>query len=77
MAAIGLLAVCQALDLRGDEFGSRRARALWNSVREEIPMVTEDRRQDHDIAKVLELLRERALPIGEIATDYGGDTRAD
>jgi hypothetical protein len=40
-------------------------------------MVTEDRRQDHDIAKVLELLRERALPIGEMATDYGGDTRAD
>jgi histidine ammonia-lyase len=77
VAAIGLLAVCQALDLRGDEFGSRRARALWNSVRKEIPMVTEDRRQDHDIAKVLELLRERALPIGEMATDYGGDTRAD
>jgi len=77
VAAISLLAVCQAVDLRGEESGSRRARALRDAVRKEIPMVTEDRRQDHDIAMVLEQIRERALPIGDIATGYGGDTRSD
>jgi hypothetical protein len=34
-------------------------------------MVTEDRRQDLDIAAVLELHHEGALPIGDTATGYG------
>jgi len=76
VAAIALLAVCQALDLRGEESGGRRARALRDAVRKQVPMVTEDRRQDHDIAAVLDLLREDALPIGDTATGYGGDTRS-
>ena len=77
VAAIVLLAVCQALDLRGDESGSRRARALRDAVRKQVSMVTEDRRQDLDIAAVLELHREGALPIGDTATGNGGDARAD
>jgi histidine ammonia-lyase len=77
VAAIVLLAVCQALDLRGDTSGSRRGRALRDAVRKEVPMVTEDRRQDRDIAAVLALLHENALPIGDFATGAGRGARVD
>jgi hypothetical protein len=40
-------------------------------------MVGEDRRQDLDIAAVLELHHERALPTGDTAAGYGGDARSD
>jgi histidine ammonia-lyase len=66
IAAISLLAVCQGVDLRGDEVGSRRARALHTSVRKVVPKLEADRRQDLDIAAVLDLLRRRELPIGEL-----------
>jgi len=64
VAAVTLLAACQALDLRGDSSGSRRGRALRDAVRKEVPFLLEDRRQDLDIERVLALYRSRALPIG-------------
>lgn len=63
VGAIALLAVCQALDLRGGDAGSRRARSLRDSVRKQVPMLTEDRRQDLDIERVLTLYRGGALPL--------------
>jgi len=63
VAAIQLLACCQALDLRGTEGARRRSRALLVAVRKEVPMLREDRRQDQDIARALALLRRNALPL--------------
>jgi len=64
VAAIVLLAGCQAMDLRGEGSGSRRTRALRDAVRKQVPMLAEDRRQDLDIQRVLTLYREGALPVG-------------
>ena len=66
VAVIGLLAACQALDLRGATSASRRGRMLLEAVRKRVPMVVEDRRQDRDIEGVLESYRARALPIGAL-----------
>lgn len=65
VAVIGLLAMCQAVDLRAGENIHRRARALHSAVRARVPMVDADRRQDGDIAEVLAMYRADALPIGE------------
>jgi histidine ammonia-lyase len=65
VAAIALLACCQAVDLRGDEIASRRARALRDALRKSVPMLVEDRRQDLDIETVLGLYRAGELPIGD------------
>jgi histidine ammonia-lyase len=62
VAAIGLLAVCQAVDLRGAEEVRPASRAMWAAVRARVPMVEEDRRQDVDIGWVVEQLRLGALP---------------
>jgi histidine ammonia-lyase len=64
VAVIVLLASCQALDLR--EGGSQLARplALREAVRKVAGGVDEDRRQDIDIARVLERLRDGSLPVG-------------
>jgi histidine ammonia-lyase len=69
VAAIHLLALCQAFDLREGRGCHARARALHTAVRQHVPMNVADRRQDGDIARVLELLRADALPIGDI--DFG------
>ncbi len=66
VAAIHLLAVCQAVDLRGGAHGLARSLFLRDAVRKSIPMLREDRRQDLDIQRVLELYREGALPIGAV-----------
>lgn len=63
-AAALLLALCQAVDLRGPERVHVRARQLHAFVRQHIPMVTEDRRMDGDIARVLGWLRNNELPLG-------------
>jgi histidine ammonia-lyase len=55
VAAIATLAVCQGVDLREGEAGALRSRALRDAVRKTVPPVLMDRRQDHDIAQVLEL----------------------
>lgn len=65
VAAIGLLALCQAVDLRGGAAGPRAA-ALHEAVRARVPRVDADRRQDGDIAATLAMLRAGALPIGEV-----------
>ena len=65
VAAISLLAACQAFDLRPGE-GSRRGRALRDAVRKEVAPLVEDRRQDLDIEAVLALHRAGALPIGAL-----------
>jgi histidine ammonia-lyase/phenylalanine ammonia-lyase len=61
VAAIQLLAACQALDLRGTELMSPRTRAVYSLIRERAPFVDEDRRMDGDIAAVKELIRSGAL----------------
>jgi histidine ammonia-lyase len=66
VAGIQLLAVCQAVDLRGPATAGARARALHDAVRKSVPPVTEDRRQDVDIEEVLALHRCGELPIGEL-----------
>jgi histidine ammonia-lyase len=66
VAAIGTLAVCQAVDLRereGQTPGSR-ARSLRRILRKAVPTLSEDRRQDRDIAQVLELQRTRGFGFG-------------
>ncbi|MFT7581539.1 MAG: histidine ammonia-lyase [Myxococcota bacterium] len=71
VCAIGLIAACQALDLRVDATPGHvlgpRAQALVDAVRAHVPRVGPDRRMDHDIRTVLALLREGTLPIGEEA----------
>jgi histidine ammonia-lyase len=62
VAAIALLAVCQCLDLRGAA-PSRASRRLHEAVRKHVPMLRADRRQDADIARVIELVRARSLPL--------------
>jgi len=66
VAAIALLACCQATELRRDDSPSRRGRALLAAVRKEVPMLREDRRQDRDIARALTLLRADRLPLGPL-----------
>jgi histidine ammonia-lyase len=62
VAAIVLLADCQALELRGDA-GAGRARELRERVRRDVPALTADRRQDRDIERVLALYRAGELRI--------------
>jgi histidine ammonia-lyase len=65
VGAIVLLAACQAVDLRLRAGGSIPAAALRlrDAVRSRVPMLDCDRRQDGDIAAVLELLRADQLPL--------------
>lgn len=69
VAIIGLLAACQGVDLREGSRCHQRARMLHRAVREHVPQNLADRRQDHDIAKLLHHYRSGSLPIGEI--DFG------
>jgi histidine ammonia-lyase len=64
VAAIALLAACQALDLRDGASQLRRPLALRAAVRKAVPMLTADRRQDCDIERVLVALRGDSLPVG-------------
>jgi len=62
VAAIGLLATAQAVDVRGTAACSSRSVAMRDAVRERVPMLDDDRRQDIDIEQVLRLHREGLLP---------------
>ena len=71
VAAIHLLALAQAADIRaraGQPGLGAQAQALVDAVRAEVPTNLGDRRMDHDIAAVLELLRSDRLPLpaGEV-----------
>lgn len=64
VAAICTLALAQGVDLR-DGDAHPRARAVRDALRRHVPAVDADRRQDGDIAAVLELVRAGVLPIEE------------
>jgi histidine ammonia-lyase len=61
IAAILLLADCQALELRGGVPAGSPTRALCERVRKHVAPLDADRRQDHDIETVLALHRGRSL----------------
>lgn len=69
VGAVVLLAACQAVDLRVRSGAGvpPAVAALHAAVRRRVPMLDDDRRQDHDIAAVLEMLREDALPLAPAA----------
>jgi histidine ammonia-lyase/phenylalanine ammonia-lyase len=56
IAAIHLIACCQALELRGVEGCSPRTRAAFELVRERVAFLDEDRYLDEDIAATVELI---------------------
>jgi len=70
VAMIELLAVCQAVDLRGLAECRPRSRTLHQAVRALAPRNDADRRQDVDIARLLEAYRAGELPAG--AADFPG-----
>jgi len=61
VAAIELIAACQALELRGAGRASAGARAVVGLMREHVAFLDRDRRMDGDVAAVVELLRSDAL----------------
>jgi histidine ammonia-lyase/phenylalanine ammonia-lyase len=61
VAAIALIAACQALELRGADRASPGARAVLGLAREHVAFLDGDRRMDGDIAAVVELIRSDAL----------------
>lgn len=72
VAAIHLLTVCQAVDLRGARACHPKSVEMRDAVRAVVPMNDADRRMDVDIQAVLRLYRSGALPIGEITFDVPG-----
>ncbi len=66
VASIHLLALCQAVDVRGGEGCHARSLALREAVRTQISSNTADRAMDGDIQWTLTALRENTLPIGTI-----------
>jgi histidine ammonia-lyase len=66
VAAMALLACCQAYDLRGLEVGGPLG-DVHRAVRAVVPPLGEDRRMDLDIDAVLSLLRSDLLPCGDAA----------
>jgi phenylalanine ammonia-lyase len=56
IAAIHLIAACQALELRGIDEASEPARAAFEVVRERVPFLDADRRMDRDIRAIVEVI---------------------
>src|SRR5215471_1319211 len=66
-AAISLLALCQAIDLRGGrENLGVGTRAVFETIRKAVAILEKDRPLDSDIARVSELIRARLLPLPEM-----------
>ena len=61
IAAIHLIASCQALELRGVERASSTARAIHELVRTRIDFLHRDRRLDRDIQAAVALIRSGEL----------------
>lgn len=72
-ACVHLLALCQAVDLRGDDTRGRRSRELHGAVRAHVPTVSADRPMDGDINLLLALLRDDALPVGGYEQIWAGE----
>ncbi|MCB9667137.1 MAG: aromatic amino acid lyase [Myxococcales bacterium] len=66
VAAIHLLGLCQALDLRGIDKCCSRSSRMHAAVRRAVPSHVSDRRMDVDIAAVLDMLRNDQLPLGSL-----------
>jgi histidine ammonia-lyase len=66
VAVVHVLALCQAVDLRGGDARARRSLELRDSVRKQVTMNVADRRQDLDIEAVLELHRSGQLAYGHL-----------
>src|SRR5436190_9092015 len=61
IAAIHLLACCQALELRGIEKASPRTQEAFRRVREHVPFLDRDRYLDADIATTVALIQSGAM----------------
>ncbi|MEU0156625.1 aromatic amino acid ammonia-lyase [Micromonospora fulviviridis] len=61
VTAIHLLALCQALDLRGVADSSPLIRGAYELIREHVPNVSDDRAMEGDIVAVLDLIRSGTL----------------
>jgi phenylalanine ammonia-lyase len=61
IAAIHLIACCQALELRGVEQCSQRTREAFGLLRSRAAFLDQDRYMDEEIASVVDLIRSRAL----------------
>lgn len=61
VTAIHLLALAQAIDLRGEHLASPAARAARDLIRRVSPFVDHDRRLDRDVSAVTELIETGAL----------------
>ncbi|MBW4721478.1 HAL/PAL/TAL family ammonia-lyase [Saccharothrix obliqua] len=57
VAAIHLIALAQAIDLRGAASAAPAVRAAHALLRERVPFADTDRRMDHDVRVVVELVR--------------------
>jgi phenylalanine ammonia-lyase len=77
IAAIHLIASCQALELRGIEKASPAAGAVHDLVRTRVAFLDRDRRMDRDIQAAVELIRSGGLldavsAFGDSKPDGGG-----
>lgn len=61
VAAIHLISLCQALDLRGSGSMSPKTHAAYRLVRDLVPFLEGDRRMGKDIERVVDLIRSGAL----------------
>ena len=61
VAAIHLIVLCQAADLRGPDKLSRLTRLVYERIRAMVPMLETDRPMADDVAAVLDLLRTGVL----------------
>lgn len=66
VAVIHLLALCQAVDLRGSERVGEGVHAVWEAIRALVPKNDADRRMDVDITVALALFRAGGLPLPEV-----------
>jgi phenylalanine ammonia-lyase len=65
--AIALIALCQAIDLRGgSEKLGRGNRAVYQAVRGQVPFADQDKPMDGEIRKVAELIKQRSIPVPEL-----------
>jgi histidine ammonia-lyase len=66
--AIHLIAVCQALDLRGTDRASATTQRAHELVRRRIAYLDGDRRMDRDIGEAVELIRSGRLRSAALST---------
>ena len=72
VAAIHLIALCQAADLRGADRLGAGTRAVYELVRERVGFLDRDRRLDTDVEAVASLVREGAISKAVASSSNGG-----